>query len=188
MSKIQEIIQQSEQLFAKKNRPQHIISTIRKLLDQVNAHDLNLDKIMANLDRSCQWDSQPICNTSEFSLQLFMITKGSKIPLHNHPHMWVLMRVLYGNLHIRAYNWAEEYPLSGLARKCCDEKMNGATPTILVEPNNNNIHEIYAVEDCAFLDLLFPPYDPVQQRECHYYQEKQVHVNGESLTKLEVIK
>ena len=187
MSRVQEIVRQAEQLFANKSRPQYIISTIRNLLDQISAQDLNLDEIMENLDRSCEWDSKPIFNSSDFSLQLFVITKGNKIPLHNHPHMWVLMRVLYGTLHIRAFNWAEEYPLSGLARKCCDETVNGATPTILVEPENNNIHEIYAIEDCAFLDLLFPPYDPAQKRECHYYQEKQVRVNGEFLTKLDLV-
>ncbi|BBM84612.1 hypothetical protein [Candidatus Uabimicrobium amorphum] len=184
MSKVQEVIQQAQHLFSQNSSPQHIIDVLGKLLDQINAQDLNLDELMANLNPECEWDSEPIFSTPDFSLQLFMIKKGSKIPLHDHPHMWVLMRVLYGTLHLRTFNWAEEYPLSGLARKCCDETANGATSTILVEPNNNNVHEIYAIDDCAFLDLLFPPYDH-EERACHYYKEEQVNVNGETLTKLE---
>lgn len=37
---------------------------------------------------------------------VFELPKNSIIPLHNHPGMTVFSRVLYGQLRIRAYDWA----------------------------------------------------------------------------------
>merc|ERR1712100_294971 len=41
--------------------------------------------------------------------------------------------------------------------------------TYMLGPEEGNVHELQALEDSAFFDLLTPPYDPDEGRDCTYY-------------------
>lgn len=45
-----------------------------------------------------------IHNTPAYSLGIFMLPAGTSIPLHNHPGMTVVSQLLFGSMHLRAYD------------------------------------------------------------------------------------
>ena len=49
-----------------------------------------------------------------------------------------------------------------------------APATMVLRPNNGNIHTFTAdeTEGCAILDVISPPYDGDEGRDCHYYIEE----------------
>ncbi|MEK7483231.1 MAG: hypothetical protein AABZ60_02745 [Planctomycetota bacterium] len=158
-------------------------NSLKSVMDQLNAMDWNLAEKMATLDRHRDWSFEPIYTAPEFEINLLMIPQGRGIPLHDHPQMKVWLKVLWGTLSVQSYDWAEDYPYEGLAHLTQRATCNGATETLCITPKQYNLHEIYATENCAFLDVLFPPYS--DERPCHYYQKKgSLHRNGERLFRL----
>eukprot|EP00197_Chlamydomonas_leiostraca_P002235 CAMPEP_0202858560 /NCGR_PEP_ID=MMETSP1391-20130828/1038_1 /ASSEMBLY_ACC=CAM_ASM_000867 /TAXON_ID=1034604 /ORGANISM="Chlamydomonas leiostraca, Strain SAG 11-49" /LENGTH=329 /DNA_ID=CAMNT_0049537487 /DNA_START=169 /DNA_END=1158 /DNA_ORIENTATION=+ len=47
---------------------------------------------------------QHIYEDDRLTLGIFMLPEGASIPLHNHPHMTVVSRLLWGQLAVRAYD------------------------------------------------------------------------------------
>merc|ERR1712176_272333 len=47
----------------------------------------------------------------------------------------------------------------------------GPSPTTYnLGPHDGNVHELHALDNCAFFDVLAPPYDEKEGRDCHYYK------------------
>ncbi|RLN52073.1 hypothetical protein BBJ29_010141 [Phytophthora kernoviae] len=111
-----------------------------------------------------------------FSIGIFILPPGVSIPLHDHPGMSVISRVLYGSLHVKAYDLvpnegARRGNKSHMARLRVDEVVT-APLTVELLPERNNLHELTGGDDigCAFFDIITPPYDADDGRDCTYYR------------------
>lgn len=127
-----------------------------------------------------------------FSLGIFVLRPGSRIPLHDHPNMFGLVKVIYGNVRCRSFTrvfgnkpMSSFTPLLPRLSKWQINDLIATTPhqdtvieakseAMLLSPSEGNFHELFTVgnEGAAFVDILAPPYDHfLGQRECHFYQE-----------------
>lgn len=174
------------------------LNELKRLLTQVRAEDLNIAPRKAPLQPLPP--SLPpvtymhIYETDGFSLGVFLLKSGTSIPLHDHPGMHGMLKVLYGTLRISCMDKLEadgahrprgpppeqqfEPPLPARERAALRpgvlrsraEYTEASAPCVLT-PQRDNLHQIDAVDGpAAFLDILAPPYDPDDGRDCHYYR------------------
>ncbi|XP_036397955.1 2-aminoethanethiol (cysteamine) dioxygenase a [Megalops cyprinoides] len=165
---------------------------LSNLLTEIRAADLKIAP--RKIKSSTKSQSPPvtymhICETDAFSMGVFLLKPGASIPLHDHPGMNGMLKVLYGKVSIRCFDKLDnppgaesdtqfEPPLSpnqkdNLRRsilRSVGEYSEESGPCILT-PLKDNLHQIDAVDGpAAFLDILAPPYDPDDGRDCHYYK------------------
>ena len=118
----------------------------------------------------------PIYSDPEMELGVFLLPAGCSLPLHDHPGMTVVSKVLTGHMQIRGLDWAAPQPAGWAPGAACpareatlvrNELLGPDSPAVALTPNSGgNIHELYARSACAFLDVLVPPYTAAG---CGYY-------------------
>ncbi|XP_067101191.1 2-aminoethanethiol (cysteamine) dioxygenase a [Osmerus mordax] len=188
------------------------------LLTEIRAADLNIaprQSTDSKPDRTPPVTYMHICETDAFSMGVFLLKSGASIPLHDHPGMNGMLKVLYGKVSIRCFDKLEKPPdtendtqfdpplpafqndsLRRSILRSTGEYSEDSGPCILT-PEQDNLHQIDAVEGpAAFLDILAPPYDPDDGRDCHYYKVLQTvvgtdkkleqHEEGEEMWLLEI--
>ncbi|ETV88971.1 hypothetical protein H257_00392 [Aphanomyces astaci] len=176
---------------------------IKELCDRLLPSDLGLE-----VPRAVAADKLPrfrpiryieVYEDADISMGIFVMPPGTTIPLHNHPQMTVISRVLYGSMQVNAFDlvppdedeafWVRKeerirkaeiqhnrFPkfrprhLKVAIQRSTDVVHGPATTELL--PDRCNIHEFIAVGDvgCAIFDILTPGYNPLAGRDCTYYR------------------
>ncbi|XP_032085336.1 2-aminoethanethiol dioxygenase-like [Thamnophis elegans] len=130
---------------------------------------------------------------ARFSMGVFVLRTSACIPLHDHPGIQGLLKVLYGTLRIACFDEQPEEPQDApdatasadaseaascpgspcrlRALLCSHRLYTASAPPCLLSPQRDNLHQIAAegAGPAAFLYILAPPYDPAHGCDCHYY-------------------
>ncbi|CAG5013919.1 unnamed protein product [Parnassius apollo] len=180
------------------------LDKLKTMMDNLRAEDLGLDK---NLSDPAIWrkpNKAPctyveVFQNSLVNMSIFVLKPGFKMPLHDHPHMHGLLKVISGAVRIRSFT---EYPLKEainnidfavrakheaarlaqgfhkrrrlFAKVSQNSICRENSQTCILTPTISNYHEIEALHmPAAFFDILSPPYDTLIEdigpRRCRYY-------------------
>ncbi|CAO2169448.1 unnamed protein product [Urochloa humidicola] len=174
------------------------IRWLQKILDAVEAADVGIDDGEKPMSSSSDDELSPksgggallparaftrityvhIHQCDDFSIGVFCFPAGATLPLHDHPEMVVLSKLLYGSVRVRSYDWVAAPPSSaarkcGLARAVAADEVRRAPceASVLFPRSGGNLHAFTAVTPCAILDVLTPPYSEEQDRPSTYFTD-----------------
>eukprot|EP00215_Chloropicon_roscoffensis_P001612 CAMPEP_0198463954 /NCGR_PEP_ID=MMETSP1456-20131121/2196_1 /TAXON_ID=1461544 ORGANISM="Unidentified sp., Strain RCC1871" /NCGR_SAMPLE_ID=MMETSP1456 /ASSEMBLY_ACC=CAM_ASM_001119 /LENGTH=241 /DNA_ID=CAMNT_0044189541 /DNA_START=221 /DNA_END=946 /DNA_ORIENTATION=- len=192
----------SRRLLPSEHLTEKDVQELLKSLGKITVNEVGLAKnaeeerakaagLLSGLPFARQKDRRPpvtyyhIYECPDFTVGIFCIPEGRDIPTHDHPGMTVCSKVLYGRVRVESYDEAPDLagaagapPGAIVARKVRDDVVTeGSGPQTLFS-ESGNIHRFSAVESCAILDVLGPPYDSSQGREIAYYEEDEAEGLG----------
>jgi hypothetical protein len=102
-----------------------------------------------------------------FHASVFALAEGETIPLHDHPALNVISKVLCGRMRVQTYEWIDV--LSLRARDCGQVVLGPDDDALVLRKSPGTLHAVTAIEPTAFLDLFAPYYDD-GTRPCTYYK------------------
>ena len=147
-----------------------------KCLDDVTLQDVGLSEegVLQFQRSACAVISQ----TRLFDIAVFILPAGSGLPMHDHPGMTVLSKVLLGELAMRAFTLdgteqdvsSSTFPASQIM--ACTKSPRD--PAWYLTPTRGNIHEFIAKQTTVVLDCLLPPYS-YPDRPCSFYTSENCH-------------
>ena len=102
---------------------------------------------------------------------VFPLPRGAVLPLHDHPAMTVVSKVLHGRMRVESFEWADRE--ASLARVLGARDVDETTEPLVI---TGTLHRIAALTDCAFIDVFSPYYD--EARPCRYYRIAEQRAGG----------
>ncbi|XP_052773928.1 2-aminoethanethiol dioxygenase-like [Mya arenaria] len=203
MTAFQKSIEAAFKVFSRRNGlpvTTDSISEIQKLLNKVTKQELNLDPTLLENRLPCEGEAPVtyvrIVEHKIMTVAIFILREGKKLPLHDHPGMHGLIKVVHGSLNVKTYSALDQsmYQIPTSSEEDLHEKYGRKIPVVpaklegtwtcnesddcmILTPQSGNLHEITAVNGtAAFLDFLSPPYCHERfsrdgYRPCNYFSE-----------------
>jgi len=146
---------------------------LTKLMNEIKVEDVGLTERATSTLKNVNY--LHVHEEEAFTMGIFILPPRTTIPLHDHPGMTVLSRVLFGDLHVFSCDWvgnaAESKKKGGIARVRAEKQIKGPSVCTL-EPERENLHSFMGGSEkgCAILDIITPPYDEDMGRSCTYYK------------------
>ncbi|KDP45483.1 hypothetical protein JCGZ_09732 [Jatropha curcas] len=98
--------------------PPDKIEKLKAVLDDIKPEDVGLSPEMPYFRTPAAGRTPAIRylhlhECDKFSMGIFCLRPSGVIPLHNHPGMTVFSKVLFGEMHIKSYDWVVNGPSNG---------------------------------------------------------------------------
>jgi cysteamine dioxygenase len=179
---IQKLYEVCEEVFADSKPgfvpPPADIKRLRLILDSMKPSDVGLSPRM--FEEVEDQEDHPVIYIhiyacAKFSIGIFCLPACGMIPLHNHPGMTVLSKLLFGSMHVKSYDWVDGTSGAGNGVRLAKVENNvditaPCESSVLYPEAGGNIHSFKAITPCAFLDVQGPPYSDDEGRHCTYYR------------------
>uniref|UniRef100_A0A1B6L6N8 2-aminoethanethiol dioxygenase n=1 Tax=Graphocephala atropunctata TaxID=36148 RepID=A0A1B6L6N8_9HEMI len=170
------------------------LSKLKSLTNKITSADVNLDSsLLHTIPNGTSEENAPVTyiqvlDDPNLTIGIFVLKPGARLPLHDHPLMYGILKVVHGTVHIQSYSMVadtnglkeeaipqgvisvhpEDIALSQdtlykqvtlLARKEQAVYVNETDVSCVLSPVTGNLHEIHSVDGpAAFVDILAPPY------------------------------
>ena len=118
----------------------------------------------------------------DITVGVFIVKGNARLPLHNHPMMHGILKIVHGTLNLSCYNkipppdMNQHHIPDALKRRIdliergyvvptqpmlSNVSMSSTSYPLILSPEKDNYHEIcnYSNQPAAFLDILSPPYN-----------------------------
>ncbi|KAL5997854.1 hypothetical protein ACLOJK_008786 [Asimina triloba] len=122
MPAVQRLYNVCKELFSKNAASEEAVENVRALLEKIKPSDVGLEQ-EAQLARGWNVSTNgingkkgqngsnqclgPIKTGVTAWMGIFCLPPSAVIPLHNHPGMTVLSKLLYGTVHVKSYDWLD---------------------------------------------------------------------------------
>lgn len=134
----------------------------------------------------------------DVSVGIFVLRPQASLPLHNHPEMRGILKVLAGRVDVQCYTPLDAFDPDSQLLVCKKHQLLMVDPehaACTLDSRTRNLHEIKHGDGliAAFLDILAPPYtdypeEDGQERDCYYYRVGREDIlNGQTVSCLERI-
>ncbi|CAI9717245.1 2-aminoethanethiol dioxygenase-like [Octopus vulgaris] len=184
---------------------QEKLNELVKLMNQVRGRDLNFNPALTERSKN---NNAPVTyihifEDEVYSMGIFVLKENSRIPLHDHPGMFGIIKVIHGTLSLESFDEvpvSSEQPTSSASTTATSfnnefkkflrdydrtpkpflevpkKKASVNDDCCVLSPTKGNLHEVRPDGGpAAFLDILAPPYDTDSDRRCNYYEITKGH-------------
>ncbi|KAL1824543.1 hypothetical protein ACET3Z_011321 [Daucus carota] len=180
-------------------RPENI-ERLKAAMDGMTGADVGLRPGMQFFRRFPVITYIRIHECDKFSIGLFCLPQSAVIPLHNHPEMTVLSKLLFGTINVNSFEWVNAdppnkggifsaVPLRGtnsprlgsdfkpagvprLAKTKAEYEVSAPCKTSVLYPaDRGNLHTVRALTPCTFLEVVAPPCSVSRGWPCTYYRK-----------------
>lgn len=161
-----QLIAEKCQEFSNSWYDKNVLKDLSNLAAQLRSDDLNFNIAAYQFDvKSPTLHVMPIYYDNDMTITLYVLKGNATVPIHDHPSMYSLIRVLEGKLQIAGYTKTDSpRPNRGQTvhvKPGTLRVLGNSERTYVTTPTADNLHSLRAVGGpAAYVDILVPPFEP----------------------------
>jgi len=173
--RVEAVIQEARRVFGKRcSNPEDLkLDKLCFLLSNILVSDVNEKLPLLQRGQVGYVSLENSFEDTNFTIGVFLLAPGSTIPLHDHPEMCVVSQVVYGSVDVTSFDFdfSSKDSIGHLVDK---GRFFAPCNRILFPHSGGNLHSFSTETGCIILDVMSPPYDESEGRECTYYNATSV--------------